>query len=109
MPEPRKQLPAALVGTAGYKLIRAFSRAEDMSISDAIRQLIKESPRLIEFAERQGIDVSVIDVNPWGRTADIDEDEEPSIEIVLPAIPRIPPIPAQPKPDIVREKFTDPA
>jgi hypothetical protein len=92
MPEPRKQLPPALVSVAGYKLVRAFARDADMSLSDAIRQLLKESPRLIEFARKQGVDVDVLDVNPWGRVAEPneeDEDAEPSNLIIDSALTQV--------------------
>jgi hypothetical protein len=75
MPENRKSLPALNVPVAGYKLVRAFARQEDMSISEAVRQLLKESPRLVEFARQQGLDVGLLDVGSWGGSRDKDEDE----------------------------------
>jgi hypothetical protein len=75
MPENRKSLPALNVPTAGYQLIRKFARHEDMSISEALRQLLKESPRLVEFARSQGVDVDVLDVGAWGGSRDKDEDD----------------------------------
>jgi hypothetical protein len=81
MPDERKRLPTLIVKPRGYRLIRAFARENDMSISEAIRQLLKESPRLVEFAEKSGVPLDELDVNTWGgqrskKTEDDDGDEE---------------------------------
>lgn len=66
MNDERKQLPATSVPVEGYKLIRAFARDADLSTSEAVRQLLKESPRLVEFASKEGWDLESLEVNAWG-------------------------------------------
>jgi hypothetical protein len=76
MPEQRKKLPALVLPPEGYQLIRSFARKNDMSISEAIRQLLKESPRLIEHAQEIGVSLDMLTVNTWGGQRGKAEGEE---------------------------------
>lgn len=62
----KTKLPALSIPPEGYQLIRSFARANDTSISQAIRQLLRESPRLIIFAGQNNVDLSALDVGEWG-------------------------------------------
>ena len=66
MIETRKKLPALVVPPEGYDLVRSFARRNDISISEAIRQLLQRSPDLVEFAEQTGRDVDNLNVGAWG-------------------------------------------
>jgi hypothetical protein len=58
--------------------VRDFARETDVSISEAVRQLLQESPRLVECAKKKGIDLEVsMKVSAWGgQRRDSDEGEE---------------------------------
>lgn len=66
MADTRAKLPALLVAQEGYDLVRAFARENDISISEAIRQLIQESPRMVSFARKKKISLEVLNVGTWG-------------------------------------------
>lgn len=66
MTDERKQLPAVSVPPEGYALIRSFARTADVSVSEAMRQLLRESPRLIEFAKQTDVNLDVLGVSVWG-------------------------------------------
>jgi hypothetical protein len=67
MPEERKKLPSLIVPPDGYTLMDNFARANRLSLSEAIRQLLQESPRLIDFAAQEGADLGeVLSVKSWG-------------------------------------------
>jgi hypothetical protein len=72
MGEDRKKLPALIVPPAGYDLIDGFARANRLSKSEAVRQLLKESPRLVAYAQQHGVPLDVLGVSEWGgyRTRD---------------------------------------
>lgn len=66
-PETRKKLPSLNVSPEGYELLESFRLAKGLpSISEAIRQLLQESQRLIDFARENGKDVAALSVSTWG-------------------------------------------
>lgn len=64
--DKRVKLPALIVQPAGYELIDEFARFNRMSKSEAIRQLLTESPRLREYAAQHGHDLASLTVKNWG-------------------------------------------
>lgn len=66
MSNERKHLPSIIVPKNGHELLKEFAKSVDLSLSEALRQLVKESPRLIEFARTKGYDIENLNVSEWG-------------------------------------------
>lgn len=72
----RKRLPALAVPPAGYDLLDDFAHTNKMSISEAVRVLLQESPRLIQYANEIGRSVDVLSVGEWGGSRGIQKDTD---------------------------------
>ena len=76
MDDQRVKLPALIVPPAGYDLIDAYARSKKLSKSEAIRQLLADSPNLKEFAAREGFDLGSLAVKSWGGQPREDRSED---------------------------------
>ena len=61
----RKVLPAASVPEEGYDLLAEYAHDKRLTLSEAIRSLLQQSPELNEFAAARTIEVN-FEVNAWG-------------------------------------------
>jgi hypothetical protein len=71
MPENMKHLPTVLVPDQLYELIRLYAFQNKMSMGAGIRELLKNSPALMDLASEQAVDLSQAMISEWGgkRTA----------------------------------------
>jgi hypothetical protein len=61
-----RNLPPVGVPEDFYELIRLYAFQSKLSISAAMRQLLKESPGLIALADKEGVDLAGFTVGSWG-------------------------------------------
>jgi hypothetical protein len=63
--EDRKRLPALSIAAEGYDLLAGYAAENRISVSEAVRDLLADSPKLKAFAKKQGKPVKLA-VNVWG-------------------------------------------
>jgi hypothetical protein len=68
-----KRLPSVVVPEAFYELLRLCAFKRKVSLSEVVRQLLKESPALLELAKQEGIDIETLAVPAWGGSRDREE------------------------------------
>jgi hypothetical protein len=66
MPEETKSLPPVVVPKPFFDLVRLYAFRNEISVSEAVRQLLKESPPLAALAQEQGVELSSLAVGSWG-------------------------------------------
>lgn len=59
------KLPSITVSDEFSELIRDYAAAKRISIGNAVRRLVEQSPELIEFAKQKGVGVDP-GVREWG-------------------------------------------
>jgi hypothetical protein len=66
MTDQLKQLPPVRVPEPFYELIRLYAFRNKLSVSGAVRQLVKESPSFAALAQTEGLDLEEMAVHEWG-------------------------------------------
>lgn len=64
-----KALPSIKVPSTGYDLVRTYAFNHDISRSEAVRRLLKNSPELQEIAKSDDLS-EYFTVGTWGRLKD---------------------------------------
>jgi hypothetical protein len=93
MSDDTMRLPPLKIPNALHELLRIYAFKNKMSVSEAVRDLLKKSPGLIEIAKQEGVNLDDLVIGSWGGRRQVDEqdeDEEPSMAIAVPSASRLP-------------------
>jgi hypothetical protein len=92
MSDETVRLPAMIIPVGLHDLLRLYGYKRKLSVSATVRELLKNSPELIELAKQEGIDLGELTIGSWGgkrQSDEEDEDAEPSMAVVATPTPRL--------------------